>query len=371
MKKISLLVPSLPTADQLTPWLRRIDDAHWYTNFGPLLREFEQKLLGILPATGDPVSLTTVSNATLGLELALLALDLPRGSRVLVPSFTFVATATAALRAGLTPVVADIDPGSWLLTPDIARVALKKIRVDAVMPVSTFGCPQGIAEWDKFADETGLPVVIDAAGALGNQPVGGRAIVVFSLHATKSLSSGEGGFVVASDSAYIRRVRQLSNFGLNPETGISEFAGSNGKMSEYHAAVGLAALDSWKGIQRRRRSLMSGYLPRLAQHCPQVVLQSKPDGGIYPIFVAALPEAVQVGDVMAYMSAKGIETRRWYCPPIHLQPAFNTLERAGSLATADAVANKVVGLPFHVQLSMDDVDRICITLAEALAKTSY
>jgi dTDP-4-amino-4,6-dideoxygalactose transaminase len=367
MTKINLLVPSLPTAEELLPWLRRIDEARWYTNFGPLLKEFEQQLLRVLPATGDPISLTTVSNATLGLELALLALDLPKGSRVLLPSFTFVATATAALRAGLTPVVADVDPDSWLLTPQIAAAALKKIRVDAVMPVSTFGCPQEIRQWDAFADETGLPVVIDAAGSLGNQEVGGRAVVVFSLHATKALASGEGGFVVASDSSYIRRVRQLSNFGINPETGISEFAGSNGKMSEYHAAVGLAALEGWRNIQQRRRKLMHAYLPRLEELCPEITLQKKPDGGIYPIFVAALPESAQISEVMSYMARHGIETRRWYCPPIHRQPAFDQLEKAGTLEVTESISNRVIGLPFHMQISVDQIDTICEKLAEALA----
>ena len=137
MKKIPLLIPAMPTADAVLPYLHEVDRNLWYTNFGPLNRRFEAKILGdIAPGLGQE-NITTVSNCTVGLELALQSCGVGAGGRVLVPSLTFVATATAIVRAGMTPVFADIDAGSWCLTPEIAARVVSS--VDAVMPVSTFG----------------------------------------------------------------------------------------------------------------------------------------------------------------------------------------------------------------------------------------
>ena len=129
MNRIPLLIPELPSVAELQPYLERIDAARWYSNFGPLCREFEGALAGMFIAkNAQPVRVTTVSSCTLGLELALRALDLAPGSQVLLPALTFVASATAVVRAGLVPVAADVDPQSWLLTPEIARAACARRR---------------------------------------------------------------------------------------------------------------------------------------------------------------------------------------------------------------------------------------------------
>ena len=107
-QRIPLLIPDMPLAEELLPWLKRIDATRWYSNFGPLVRELEGALIGMFALRNDKaLHLTTVSNCTAGLELALIALDLKPGSRVLVPALTFVATATAVIRAGHVPVIAD------------------------------------------------------------------------------------------------------------------------------------------------------------------------------------------------------------------------------------------------------------------------
>src|SRR4051812_40022374 len=114
--KIPLLVPDLPTREHLAPLLDRIDREHWYTNFGPLVTELENKMADLLSTQSSRQHAITVSNGTLGLELAVLALSLPAGSRVLVPSLTFVASAAAVIRAGCVPVFCDVEPDTWLLS---------------------------------------------------------------------------------------------------------------------------------------------------------------------------------------------------------------------------------------------------------------
>lgn len=191
---IPLLIPSLPDAAALRPYLERIDQNRYYSNFGPLVKELEARLAHLFATHGSqPIYVTTVSSATSGLELALSSLGLEPGSRVLVPALTFVASLTAIIRAGFVPVVTDIDPLSWLLTPEIARQALAASNAHAVLAVATFGQPQNTRAWHELQQETGVRVVIDAAGAFGDQQLEAADIpLVFSMHATKSLSAGEG-----------------------------------------------------------------------------------------------------------------------------------------------------------------------------------
>ena len=364
-RRIALLVPDMPDTDALLPYLRRIDAARWYTNFGPLALEFESRLSECLDRERPP-GVVSVSSCTSGLQLALLALGLAPGSRVIVPAFTFVATAAAVIRAGCIPVVVDIDAGNWLLTPEAARTALHEGGIAAVMPVTTFGATQDAAAWDRFVEETGVPVIIDAAGAYGNQKVGRHTVVVFSLHATKSLGVGEGGFVAARSSAILEEVRRLSNFGIQLPSGIVDRAGINAKLSEYHAAVGLAALERWPARAQVRRELARGYLSAIGSHCAAARPQQRPADGVYTIMSVCLPAGVNTTEIASALAEQGIETRLWYNPPIPDHPGFAGAAVCGSLPSARALSGRVLGLPFHTAMSTAEVERVCASLARHL-----
>jgi len=364
--RIPLLIPDMPAADDVLPFLRRIDAARWYTNFGPLVLEFEQALAAAVGA-GMPVHVATVSSCTAGLELALAATGLRPGSRVLLPALTFVATAMAVRRSGHEPLLSDVDAGSWLLTPSIAREALARERVDCVLPVSAFGCSQDVVAWDDFSEETGIPVIIDAAGGFGNQVAGRRAAAVFSLHATKSLGIGEGGFVAAASAEFVARVRQLSNFGIDLATGNAQHIGANAKLSEYHAAVGLAALARWREVRGRRVTMAAEYAAQLSVTCPAVTLQQRPASGVYTIFPVCLPEHTDIEAVRGCLHAAGIETRRWYVPLLFGHAALTGLPAAGGLESCRSIAARLLGLPMHLELSAADRTRVCRTLAAALS----
>lgn len=367
-RRISLLVPDLPTRTEIAPFLDRIDAAHWYTNFGPLVREFEAAMQARFSAgMAAPQFVVTVSNATLGLELAILALDLPVGSRVLVPALTFVASAAAVMRAGCVPVFCDIEPDTWLLSPRIADEAIRRVRVDAVMPVSTYGCPQDASAWDAFSERTGVPVIIDAAGAYGNQAAGERCILVYSLHATKAFAAAEGGLVVSADATYVSRVRMLSNFGIDPTAvsgqgmgsgGLVSAAGTNGKLSEYHAALALAALDRWPRTSAARIAMHRQYVSRLNASCPSLHLQKRDVDGVYFVLPVELPEGGRASDAWEFLRERGVETRRWYCPPLPENPAFASMPVAGDIAVAHAVGERLLALPFHLLLAPADMDAV-------------
>lgn len=371
MKRIPLLVPDMPVQGELAPYLARIDAERWYTNFGPLATELEERSARFFaPAgTGAP-QIVAMANATLALELALIALSLAAGSRVLLPALTFVASAASIVRAGHVPVLCDVDASSWLLTPEIAERVAGEARAAAVMPVATYGCPQDPAQWDRFTQRTGIPVVIDAAAAFANQSRLGKSAAIFSLHATKSLGAGEGALVVSSDRRLLEELRRLSNFGIHLPEGLVHRAGTNAKLSEYHAAVALASLDGWVQRSARRIEVHRRYLDRLAASCPNVRLQERAADGVYSIMPVLLPEGIAASPVAAGFAGQGIETRRWYCPTLEQHPAFSAMPVAGGLAVSRILSERLLALPFHTRMDDADVARVCDALANLLLTLS-
>ena len=366
MRLIPLLVPHMPSADDVMPYLRRIDHNRKYTNFGPLNEELERLIGEAVPcSTGDAPHVTTVSNCTVGIELALQAWGIKPGDRVLVPAITFVATATAVLRIGATPIFADIDPENWLLTPTIAERALLEGRIDAVVPVSTFGCVQPVAAWDAFTSCHGIPVIVDAAGAFGNQDVGRTTDVVFSFHATKSFGAGEGGAVLSVDPSRIAEIRRLSNFGIDTSIAMLTGIGTNGKMCEYQCAVGLASFDMWEETRRRRTELHARYKEKIAR-IPGVELQDKPDHGIYPLFPVLLPHGACAVTAIETFREAGIETRRWYCPPLYQHPALSGSSHMADMTVAEDIGKRIIGLPFFLGMSEQDIERVANALRSIL-----
>ena len=359
---IRCLVPDLPQAAELLPWLERIDANRWYTNGGPLVREFEQRLCTVLGAGGT--SCVTLSSGMSALELALLALGVGPGKRVLLPALTFPATAQAVARCGAEPVLCDVAPEHWTMTPAIAGEALAHGRIDAVMPVATFGCPLPADEWDRFVGETGVPVLADAAAALGVQKPGRRVHWAFSLHATKPMGVGEGGLFVSADAVLADRVRRLANFGFEHAVAQSSH-GTNAKLSEYAAAVGLVQLQRWPRLLQRRREVFDEYRGRLAA-LPQVRLQRLET----PPATLCVQLPADAAAVATALAQAGIETRRWYLPPLNRHPAFSESRCIGpggatQLPVTEQLATSLLGLPFHSRLTDEDVN----TVVDAVAAT--
>lgn len=228
--------PLLPTADKIMPYLRRVDESRYYSNFGELNTEYKNRLGELF---GAPCA--TGSSATSLITATLMALGLPKGSMVVMPSWTFPATAAAVVSAGLVPYFVDVwDNG--VLTGDAFQH-----HAAAVIVVSPFGSPLDMTVWNDWNNER-IPVIIDAAAgfdAFSTICKPQSTPVIISTHATKAFGTGEGGFVTCTDTDLLERVRRITNFGLTPDRRI-EYTGLNCKFSEYHAAVGLAELDGWK-----------------------------------------------------------------------------------------------------------------------------
>jgi dTDP-4-amino-4,6-dideoxygalactose transaminase len=354
--------PRLPLAEAIFPYLQRLDATRWYSNFGPLLTELEERISArFSPGT----EVVTVTNATQALTLALMAMNLPAGAYVAMPAWTFVATAHAVMMAGLRPLFLDVDPQTWMLRPE-AVTALPPDRrryVAAVIPVCAFGHLGDLAAWKAFRDETGIPVLVDAAAAFDALDDADLPAVV-SLHATKVLGVGEGGFLATRDPALALKVRQLTTFGFQSSRE-SHAPATNAKLSEYAAAVGLAALDAWPADRLR--------FLRAAQHLrigliglPDVQFQ---DGWgsdwITSVCCVALPDG-SASAVAQSLSDQGVDTRCWWGLGCHTSRAFAMCVRE-DLTHTNRLGASVIGLPFSVDLDEAEIRRIGDALGRALA----
>jgi len=353
-KQIPLMRPKLPDATQLLPYLREIDANRWYSNFGPL----EQRLTGRFAAqfgvTGDHV--VCLSNATTALSISLAALTGDDGRYCLMPSFTFVATAQAALAAGLTPYFLDVDPATWRLDNSVVCDVIARLGSDvaAVMVVAPFGAPIDIAPWDRLTEETGVPVVVDAAAGF-DSVVPGVSPSVVSLHATKPLAAGEGGLVISRDGDLIAEVKARANFGFREQRS-AVGPGGNAKLGEYAAAVALAALDQWAETR-------AGFARTTAAYVDAVnavpALQLSP--GFGDDWVSATCNVIfdaPAGETaIAVLEQAGIEARRWWNKGCHREPMFSDGAR-DPLPVTEHLAERMVGLPFGSELPAADIRRI-------------
>ena len=340
------------------PWLRRIDASRVYSNMGPLCQLFAARLGDHFGAGGDTV--LPVANGTLGLVTALLAAGVAAGQRCLLPAWTFVASGHAVRAAGLEPWFVDVDEQSWALTPDLARRQLAAVpgRVGAVMVVAPFGAPLDLAGWERFRQETGIPVVIDAAAGFDTVRPTSLPVVV-SLHATKIFGVGEGGFILSTDRAFIRDCQRASNFGFLGSR-VATIPGTNAKMSEYHAAIGLAGLEMWPERRAAYLTVCARLAERLAA-CPGVTL---PKGwGEDWISTTCVPRfAASAPVVAAALARRDIETRRWWGDGLHTHPAFAGCG-AEPLPVTARLAESSLGLPCSSDLGPGDIARIARALA--------
>ena len=361
---IPVAKPRLPTFEQIVPYLKRIDTARWYSNGGPLIREFEEQLAAY--AGGGEARVATVANATLGLTLALLACDLPAESFCMVPSWTFAATGHAILLAGLVPWIVDVSGETWALETDTAFELLCKApgRVSAVIPVSPFGAPLAMEPWLRFREKTGIAVVVDAAAAFDGLRASAIPVVV-SLHATKVCGIGEGGFVLSTDGKFTEEVQKRSNFGFwnSRESTARSF---NAKLSEYAAAVGLASLTVWPEIRLDFLRVGKAYRSYLEGE-ESVRLQSGfGENWISSTVNVALPEnsANRLTDLLA---KKKIGSRRWWGGGLHQHRSFLEFPR-DRVEQTESLAERVIGLPCWRDLPNEQIAQVCAVLSSAQEK---
>jgi dTDP-4-amino-4,6-dideoxygalactose transaminase len=349
--KIPVARPLLPDRAAIAGYLDEIDANRWYSNFGPLCLRFEARLAERYGVAAQGVA--TVANATLGLVVALQAVGARPGSHCIIPSWTFSASVHAIVAAGLIPLFVDVDD-QGVLTPDIARRALDGAEaIGAVVPVSVNGRPIDPGPWEAFQAETGLPVVIDAAPAFDGARAS-RLLTVVSLHATKILGVGEGGFILSTDLALVAAARLRTNFGFYGSRE-AQIAATNGKISEYAAALGLAGLDGWAQRRAAFQRVAARYRAGLAAVPGAELLAGFGDDWLTATCIVRVDRPA--ASLVEALTAAGIETRAWWGEGMHPQPPFRRFPRR-DLAMTAALAATTVGLPFYLDMPDDAVDEV-------------
>lgn len=360
--------PSLLAQERFLELTRQMLSSGWLTNNGPLVQQFESELQAYLCVR----HCISVCNGTVAMLLALRALDLT--GEVILPSYTFIATASAVEWMNLTPVFADIDPASHNLS---ARAVAQQItdRTSAILPVHLWGNAADISGLQQVAEARGLHVLYDTAhgfaSTYGQRRLGGFGdCEVFSFHATKFFHSIEGGAVTTNDDALADRLRKMRNFGF---AGLDHVVGPgiNGKLSEVHAAMGLAnlsVLDTLTAINRRN---YASYAQAISEIDGLTLLPlTEPQQNNHQYVVLEVGPDYRPGRdrLLDALRAENVLARRYFWPGIHRMPAYagKADHQRGPLPHTEAVADRVIVLPTGPGVGDDAIElvaRVCRLLA--------
>ena len=375
MPDIRFLRPQLPSLDDIGRYFAAAEEKRWFSNFGPCHGLLTERLSAYV---GQGAHCVLVANATLGLMVALRALVDRSGkdaSEVIVPSFTFPAVVEAITWCGLEPVFADIDADTWHLDPEQleSTIETRGSRLAAVLACSTFGVAPPIAvrrRWETACAVGNTPLLVDSASGFGTvdelgQPIGRQGDVeVFSFHATKPFAMGEGGLIVTEDADLAAQMRLLSNFGLDERRTPLSRHGINAKLSELHAAVGLALLDDFDDALELRRSRAEQI--RRPLEAAGYSFQPAAKSSTWQ-FIPTLSPTEEVREAaLAHAAARGVELRTYFAPPLHQSPPFSSTPRLNALPVTVDFAKRVLSLPLANDLTNDEADRIVDCMLSAL-----
>jgi perosamine synthetase len=326
---------------------------------GPEVAAFEGEFADVMVQGRASVA---VNSGTSGLHLGLLAAGVGPGDEVIVPSFTFAATANSVALTGATPVFVDIEPEQFTIDPAAVEAAITS-RTKAVMPVHLYGHPARMVELMALAEKYELDLYEDAAQAHGAELEGERVgtfgrFGMFSLYPTKNMTSGEGGMVTCDSDEFVRRVKLFRNQGMEAQYR-NEVIGLNNRMTDIHAAIGrvqLTKVGAWTATRQRNAAFLDKNLegvivPAVAAGAVHVYHQYTirvPEGR--DAFVTALKEEHQVGS--------GV----YYPVPNHRLPSLAHFAGALDLPETEKAAGEVLSLPVHPSLSQGDLERIVVAV---------
>jgi len=348
-KNIYVTQPSLAPLEEYTGLLTDVWASGILTHNGPKVRELE-KLLSEKLAVPHLISVT---NGTIAIQLAIRALGL-KGEIITTP-FTWVATASAITWEGCTPVFVDINPATFNIDPRKIERAITKKTV-AILPVHVFGNPCDITAIEKIAKKHKLKVIYDAAHALFVN-YKGRSIMRYgdisatSFHATKIFNTGEGGACITDDGALFNRLKRLRFFGHNEEKEIVD-DGLNGKMTELHAALGLANLRYADRVLEKRKKIYELYRTELGRLVGWQKFDPKSYNYSYmPVLFKDEKELLRVEKAL---NAQNIFPRRYFYPSLNTVPLFNS----GRMPVSENIASRVLCLPSYHGLTGKEQKKI-------------
>ena len=361
--------PNIGDRDAFLRAVGEIVDRRWLTNNGPVVQEFERRIaerLGVRHCVA-------MCNGTIALEIAIRALGLH--GEVIVPSWTFIATAHALWWQGITPVFADIDPATHNLDPVAVRRMITP-RTSGIIGVHVWGRAAPIDELQAIADEHGLKLLFDAAHAFGSTYHGqsiGRfgACEVLSFHATKAFNTMEGGAVVTDDDELAEAMRLMRNFGFKGYDNVIH-PGTNGKMIEVCAAMGLVNLDTFDAVMHANRERHAWYRSALADvGGVRLVEYDAGETNSHHYFVIEIDADAGItrDRLIETLHAENILARKYFWPGCHrMKPYGDLFPHAGLLLpNTESLGARIVVLPTGPTLTEDQVGFVAHLIAAARA----
>ena len=341
----------LPNKDKYQSYVNRIFESGWLTNNGSLLKELEQKLAEYLGIK----NIILVANGSLALQLAYKALDL-KGEVITTP-FSFVATTSTLAWEGLTPVFADINPDSFNIDPTQIEAQITP-QTSAIVPVHVFGNPCGVEEIQEIADKHKLKVIYDAAHAFGSEYKGQSVlnygdISTLSFHATKLFHTIEGGAIITNDDELAGKIRRMINFCITSPTSI-ESVGTNAKMNEFEAAMGLCVLDEIENIKQQRASIWQIYTRDLKGlfKFQQWNEHGQNNHAYAPILFKSEEQLLKVE---AKLKENDILPRRYFYPSLD---TLDYLQNKQVCKYSRDIANRILCLPIYPSLDINSVKKV-------------
>lgn len=353
--------PNIGDRDRLLGRINTILDNRWLTNDGPMVKEFEKRISAYLGVK----HCLAMCNATIGLEIAARAAGFK--GEVIVPSFTFVATAHSLQWQEITPVFCDVDPLTHNIDPHRIENLITP-RTTGIMPVHVWGRPCAVSAIQEIADRRGLRVIYDAAHAFGvahaGRRLGGNGVAeVFSFHGTKFLNSFEGGAVTTNDDALADRIRLMRNFGFAGYDRVVH-PGTNGKMTEVCAAMGLTSLESIDGFIATNRGNHAAYREALAGLPGVTVIDyDGVDDANYQYIILEIDSArygLSRDDLIRVLHAENVLARRYFYPGCHrMEPYASSPAGGRALPHTELLTSRVMSLPNGTGVDASQVLEIC------------
>jgi dTDP-4-amino-4,6-dideoxygalactose transaminase len=353
--------PSMGDRELFDQYVDRLYESRWLTNNGPLVAELEEKI-----AEYHQVKhCVAMCNGTIALEISIRALGLK--GEVIVPSFTFVATAHALSWQGIKPVFADIDPVTHNLDPGSVEKMITP-ATSGVIGVHLWGRPAPVEELQSLAEANDLKLMFDAAHAFGCSRNGVSIgnfgeCEVMSFHATKFFNSFEGGAVLTSNDELAEKMRLMRNFGFAGNDNVIH-PGTNGKMTEICAAMGLSNLDALDSLLQKNRENYEIYHSRLKDIDGVKILENSGDANSnYQYIVINLSEDFPTtrDQLVDALHAENILARKYFWPGCHMMTPYKETQPHASLLlkNTNKVAEKVIVLPTGISMGVEEIDTLC------------
>ena len=349
---------SMPEFEEYIEEIRELWDTHWLTNMGTKHKNLESQLLDYLSVP----NITLFTNGHLALECIIAALNL-RGEVITTP-FTFASTTHAIVRNGLKPVFCDINPDDYTIDVEKIEILITN-KTSAIIPVHVYGNVCDVKAIDRIAKKHNLKVIYDAAHTFG-VTVNGQGIgafgdaSMFSFHATKVFNTIEGGAVTYNDSSIKQVLNDLKNFGITGPESV-EYVGGNAKMNEFQAAMGICNLRHVNGEISKRKKVVERYIENLKDITGIQLSKKQVDvESNYAYFPVVFDGYKRTRDeVFEKLKDNDVIARKYFYPLTNSFECYRGQYDVDKTPVAKYIAERVLTLPLHANLPLEDVDRIC------------